>query len=256
MTTALNRRLTVVGQCEASLGGRTIRYVIKRSPRARYVRLEVKSDTGLTVVIPKTYRADRVAALLTRKSDWILSKLADHAELEQYRLREEVHSGDTIPYLGRDLEVVVLQAHEGVERVEMVDGRLLLGSETLRSSFGSLLERWYRKQADEVIRKRADELCARLGLSYSRLSVRRARTRWGSCSCKGNLNFNWGLMMMPEQVIDYVIVHELTHLTEMNHARNFWALVADRCPRWREHRRWIREHEALLTARMSTLGGR
>jgi predicted metal-dependent hydrolase len=74
------------------------------------------------------------------------------------------------------------------------------------------------------------------------LSDRGQKTRWRSCSQKGNLSFNWKLIMMPEPVIDYVIVHELAHLKEMNHTKRFWELVGKHCLEWRYHRKWLKDH--------------
>ena len=88
-----------------------------------------------------------------------------------------------------------------------------------------------------MVKNKADELCPRLGVNYNRLNVRAAKTRWGSCSRKCNLNFNWKLIMAPEPVIDYVIIHELTHLKEMSHSRNFWKVVTEHCPQWRKRKK-------------------
>ncbi len=255
MTAARSRHLTVLGEHQASLGGQTIRYIVKRSQRARHARLEVRSDTGLIVVIPRTFRVDHVALLVARKSNWILSKLANSTAVVELHHHGHVRNGDSIPYLGQDLGVGMIQDHGGTDRVELKDGRLQFTLGSSESSVGFLLESWYREQAEKVIRRRADELRGVLGVSYGRLTVRSARTRWGSCSSKSNLNFNWGLVTMPEPVIDYVIFHELTHLKEMSHGKRFWALVGEHCPQWREHKRWIREHEVLLTAKVSALTG-
>ena len=90
----------------------------------------------------------------------------------------------------------------------------------------------------------------RLGVAYGRISVRRQRSKWGSCSAKGNLNFNCLLLLAPESVLDYVVVHELCHRREMNHSKRFWALVEGLCPDYREARRWLRENGGALMARL------
>ena len=104
------------------------------------------------------------------------------------------------------------------------------------------VERWYRAQALNIITEKADEQSAALGVRYCRITIRGQKTRWGSCSPKGSLSFNWKLLMAPEPVIDYVVVHELAHLKELNHGRKFWQVVAEYCPRWREHKKWLRQH--------------
>ena len=86
-----------------------------------------------------------------------------------------------------------------------------------------------------------------MGVDYGRITVRDQRTRWGSCSAKGNLNFNWRLILAPGEVLDYVVVHELAHRREMNHSKRFWSLVEMVLPDYERRRRWLKENgEALM----------
>lgn len=88
-----------------------------------------------------------------------------------------------------------------------------------------------------------------MGISYGRITIREQKTRWGSCSSKGNLNFNWRLILAPEEVLDYVVVHELAHRREMNHSKAFYAVVESVLPDYRQARRWLRDHgDSLWTA--------
>ncbi len=89
-----------------------------------------------------------------------------------------------------------------------------------------------------------------VGVSYGRITIRNQRTRWGSCSGKGNLNFNCLLMLAPPEVLDYVVVHELCHRKEMNHSPRFWAEVARVLPDYQQRRRWLKEHGGALVQRM------
>ena len=89
-----------------------------------------------------------------------------------------------------------------------------------------------------------------LGVHWQRISIRCQKSKWGSCSGKGNLNFNCLLLLAPPEVLDYVVVHELCHLLEMNHSPRFWALVESILPDYAERRRWLREHGAALLARV------
>ena len=89
-----------------------------------------------------------------------------------------------------------------------------------------------------------------MGLNFGSVSIRTQKSRWGSCSAKKNLNFNCLLMLAPEEVRDYVIIHELSHLVHMDHSRDFWALVARYCPKYKEHRRWLKTEGTALIARI------
>ncbi len=244
--------MSIVGKREAILDGQAISYIIKRSSRAKYVRLEVNSETGLTVVIPKSYNLDRIPDLLREKGRWVLSKLAKYSQARSSMAEKELKSGDTVPYLGQDLEVVTQQMQGSADTVKLDRDKLIVG---IRANSGRLhlaLESWYRMQAGKFIREKVDKVSADLGLRYNRLIIRGQKTRWGSCSQKGNLSFNWKLMMVPESVIDYVIIHEIAHLKEMNHTKNFWQLVAQHCPGWRQHKKWLRDHAAELAAKLPT----
>ena len=244
-------RLTLVGEHEITLNGQTISYIVKRSTRAKHVRLEVRPETGLTVVVPKRYGIGQLPGLLEAKREWILSTLARYREVRPLDSGKKLSSGETTPYLGRDVELVTRQSPSNTESVKLEQDRLVVSLRPASGRLNFALERWYRMEARKLIKKRTDELSARLGVPYGRLVMRGQGTRWGSCSDKGNLSINWRLMMAPQPVIDYVIIHELAHLKEMNHSRRFWQLVAEHCPRWREHRRWLKDHEAVLATKIA-----
>lgn len=104
------------------------------------------------------------------------------------------------------------------------------------------LEKRYIEAAREYFPKRAAYFQPFTGGIYHRITIRDQKTRWGSCSARGTLSFNWRLMLAPPAVLDYVVVHELCHLTYMNHSPAFWQAVADVCPDYRAHRKWLKEH--------------
>ena len=108
-----------------------------------------------------------------------------------------------------------------------------------------------KKLSNDELKKLADKACSYIpgrvahfaplvGVTYGRITIRNQRTRWGSCSSKGNLNFNWKLMRMPPEALDYVVVHELAHRKEMNHSERFWAIVEKELPDYRERRKMLR----------------
>jgi predicted metal-dependent hydrolase len=113
---------------------------------------------------------------------------------------------------------------------------------------GAVSEAEARLAVRELAAMVADEEASALGVAYERIQVRDQRTRWGSCSSRGTLSFNWRLALAPHAVLDYVVVHELCHLREPNHSRGFWSLVESRRPGWRAQRAWLREHGAELLA--------
>lgn len=106
------------------------------------------------------------------------------------------------------------------------------------------------RQALEILPKRVEYYAKIIGVTYGRITIRNQKTRWGSCSAKGNLNFNCLLMLTPEEVQDYVVVHELCHRKEMNHSKQFWNEVEKIVPDYRERRTWLKEHGGEIIAKM------
>ena len=99
------------------------------------------------------------------------------------------------------------------------------------------------KKALQVFPERVEYYARQMGVSYGRITIREQKTRWGSCSGKGNLNFNWKLVLVPEELLDYVVVHELAHRREMNHSPRFWKIVEEQLPDYQERRRRLRDYE-------------
>jgi len=110
----------------------------------------------------------------------------------------------------------------------------------------ALVAKWYARAAVDIIPARVRELNQPIGLSINSVSVRNQKSRWGSCSRKGNLNFNWRLLLVPPLVMDYLIYHELAHLKELNHSIHFWKLVEHLCPRYREAETWLKREGWLM----------
>lgn len=106
-----------------------------------------------------------------------------------------------------------------------------------------------RSLACAVFEQKVSLYAKLMGVSYGRITIRDQKTRWGSCSGKGNLNFNWRLILAPEEVLDYVVVHELAHRREMNHSPRFWAQVAAVLPDYQKRRQWLKQNGDLLMSR-------
>jgi predicted metal-dependent hydrolase len=109
-----------------------------------------------------------------------------------------------------------------------------------RAATRAALRAWYAREAERELGARARALAARLGLSFRKVAVRDQKRRWGSCSTSGTISFNWRLMLMPEEVADYLVAHEVAHVAEPDHSARFWAKVAEACPGWRERERWLK----------------
>ena len=232
---------------EIRIDGQTIRYVVRRSRRAKHVRVKVTPEAVVLAVVPQQFGIRRIPGILQQNGPWLRNRIERCRRLQ--KAAKELETDGCIPYLGRRLQVAACSDHEE-DGVAVQQDALKVHLSPGAGPLASVLERWYRTEAQKLIGKRAAGLSAQLGCAYNRLTIRGQKTRWGSCSRRGNLSFNWKLLKAPEPVIDYVIIHELLHLKEMNHSPKFWQLVARHCPRWQEHRKWLKDHEFELNARL------
>jgi len=217
------------------MAGSGLEFRVRRSPRARRVRVSVDGSGEVEVVLPKR-APERAAAQAVRElTPWIERRRRTLARAAA----EIARPVGTVPYLGRDLRLV---PQPGRERVHRRGDDLLVP----KRDAGPAIERWYRRQARAEIGPRLDAATARAGTSYTGLTIRGQKTRWASCSTTGHMSFNWRLLLAPEAVLDYVVEHEVCHLERMDHSPRFWALLESRVPDWREHARWLRRYGPTL----------
>jgi predicted metal-dependent hydrolase len=210
-------------------------YRVRRSPRARRVRVSVDGSGEVEGVLPRR-APERAAAQAVRELEgWIERRRRTLARAAS----EVARPPGTVPYLGRDLRLV---PQPGRERVHRRGDELLVP----KRDAAAALERWYRRQARAEIGPRLDAATARAGTTYEGLTIRGQKTRWASCSSRGHMSFNWRLLLAPEAVLDYVVEHEVCHLEVMDHSPRFWALLEARVPDWREHARWLRRYGPTL----------
>ena len=145
----------------------------------------------------------------------------------------------------REIDAFVVSKEEWIRKhLETIAAR----SQQPRLSGAEL--RKLTEQAAAVLPERVCFYAGKISVSYGRITIRSQRTRWGSCSAKGNLNFNCLLMLCPEEVQDYVVVHELCHRKHLNHSSDFWTEVEKFCPDYRVYRKWLKDNGALLIARL------
>jgi predicted metal-dependent hydrolase len=241
-------KASAIEKRQARVDGQTIVYTLRRSFRARRVRLEISQRNGLVIIVPHSYPAGRLTGLIKSKERWISWHLTRLSRYQPPQPPEKLQTGDTVPYLGYDLELVKQENHHGKE-VVLLGNKLWVSPDLFSNSLlEKNLEQWYRSEAARLINDMANSLSSQMGVSYQRIVIRGQKTRWGSCSRKKNLSFNWKLIMAPQPVVEYVIIHELLHIKEMNHSKKFWQLVAQNCPDWRQHKKWLKEHETDLTS--------
>ncbi len=233
----------LIGEYEITLADRVIHYILKRSYKAKLVWLRVKAPTGLTVTVPVNYRLKQVPVFLKTHSVWILRRLAELENKSQEPSGSHVHNNETILFLGQPLKIAALNNQQDTTSIKIDNGKLIINtSKSGKMPAYILLENWMKGKAVQLIMQKVEVFSKCLKVVFNRISIRDQKSRWGSCSHLKNLSFNWRLIMAPEPVIDYVVIHELCHLKEMNHSGSFWLLVSRFCPQWQEKRKWLNEY--------------
>jgi predicted metal-dependent hydrolase len=210
-------------------------YTVRRSDRARRVRVTVDAARGVEVVLPRRAGSREAAAAVAELRTWIERRVAE-VERTQATIAAR---GDAVPYLDGTLQLL---PQRGRTRVHRTGDRLLVPDDDYRPA----LERWYRRAARTEIAPRLDLAAVAVGRPYRSLTIRAQRTRWASCSPGGAMSFNWRLLLAPGHVLDYVVWHEVCHLQVLDHSPRFWALLERHCPGWREDREWLRVNGATL----------
>lgn len=225
-----------------SRGNRALKYTLICTAR-RDVLIKALPGHETRVYAPAGARLRDVDALVAQRMDEIIAMHARlEAELAQNRLAHPLHPGSRICIEGRSCALRLV--HGARISLSLTDGECALtlphtaDEEAVRAALKAALSRL----ALERIRQRLDEYAPRLGVTYGRVTVRDQRSRWGSCSQKRNLNFNWKLIMAPEEALTYVVIHELCHLIEFNHSPRFWRLVEEQMPEYECWKKWLKAH--------------
>ncbi len=222
-------------------------YSLRVSRRARRYRIIVSQD-GIEVVLPYGTRPEKADEVLHSHAEWVLAQLR---KLERRRQRQGSQKlpPDVILMHGQPFHVVCTQSSATRPKVSVEKSHSVIQVHLPRGSSrhtGRILETWLRQQARPLIEHQVQRRAQDVGVRPVRVTIRDQRTRWGSCSNRGTLSFNWRLIMAPLEVMDYVVVHELCHILEPNHSRRFWLQVAGLLPDFKQPRLWLKRNANLL----------
>ena len=229
----------LAGEHSIAYGTTTIHYELIYAKR-KTLAIHVYPDGHVEVKAPLGTPLERVEAAVHKRASWIVRQ---QKQFQIYAkpnpLPRRSVSGEAYRYLGRQYRLKVIE--DQVERVQLSRGFLTVFVRQVENKawIAVLVDQWYRAQAERVFAERLDVCLARvesLGIARPELSIRAMKTRWGSCTAKGHILLNPKLMQMPKDLIDYVVLHELCHLKELNHSAAFYALLDRVLPEWRKRR--------------------
>lgn len=221
-----------------------LEYTIQRSPRRKKLTITVERDSSVIVHAPESTSDEKINQIVESKRQWIYNKL-NHPQKYQslpHAPGKELVSGESILYLGRSYSLEVVEA--GLDQIRF-DHRFFIPA-AQRDQRRSGFRDWYIQRAKEKILPRVKDHAHRMGVEFKQAKIVDNRYRWGSCTIKDNVNFNWRLIKAPMFVIDYVIIHELAHLIEANHTPRFWNIVRTQSPTTEKAKAWLKEHGQIL----------
>jgi predicted metal-dependent hydrolase len=206
--------------------------------RRKTIALVVQPSGRLVVRAPLRTSQKEIRRLVEENAAWIKSKQEWAKSNYAPPVPRRFVAGEAFAFLGLSYPLEIVSAKHPALKL---DGKFYLAEAALPHA-QAVFERWYRGQAQTILTERAQYFAAQNGYHYSKVKISSARTRWGSCSARGDLSFTWRLVLAPLPVIDYVVVHELVHLKVRNHSRQFWDQVHQLMSDYKTRRSWLKEH--------------
>ncbi len=216
-------------------------YKLVKSRRAKYVRIKISASGEVSVVLPQGVAAKHAHGFIKKKSQWIVKTIKAIPEVknnlfpetldlklldEQWKLNYVKHT----PPLLHDVKLEQISSNTLEIRVATDDW----------IDVKKLLNKWCRLKAKKIFPEMLEALAEEHGFHFNKISIRSQKTRWGSCASNKNISLNSKLLLMPEYIVKYVMIHELCHTIEMNHSAKFWNLVEDCDPQYRENRKQLK----------------
>lgn len=229
-----------------SLANQSYAYTIERQKR-KTLQLKLISINTLQIKAPTNMPLKEITNFIHRKEAWIAQKnsFLQHADYEFPN--NTLKSGANLLFRGEKLTLALT--------ISMKKPSIHIDSDKLMVNlYGNqltpiepFLRLWYIRQASTFLEQKTMFWCKKLAVAVNRITIKDQKTRWGSCSSLGNINYNWRIIMAPDSTIDYLVIHELSHRVFLDHSKNFWNLVKTHCPDYTSHRLWLKQNGHILT---------
>ncbi|MFA5523427.1 MAG: SprT family zinc-dependent metalloprotease [Tissierellales bacterium] len=230
---------------------RTIHYNIVRTKR-KTIGISIDMTGKVKVSVPLYIAEKQIVEIVEKKTNWIIKKLGVVEEIKKNVVIRKLVNGEKLLYLGKEYELRIVEKDQSEVKVTFQNEAIIvylpkgIKNDSKKQSIKKELIIWYKKSFSKLVKERIKDYSSRLNVTPCKVVIKEQKTRWGSCSAKGNINLNWRLVMAPISIIDYVIVHELCHMKVMNHSKSFWKEVELIIPDYIERRRWLKENGHLL----------
>ena len=213
----------------------TTKFKLIKSNR-RTLALHISNTGELIIKAPKHLPRRFILNFIDEKKSWIHKKQLIVKEKQEYLKKNKIKPGNKAPFLGEFYEIML---NDKQKLSVIFDNKFILNSD---EKIMMSLVKWYKIEAANIIPGIVECEAMKYNFKFSNIKITSAKKRWGSCTSKGNLNFSWRLITLPEDVVKYVVMHELAHLKALNHSKNFWAIVEKLLPNYRFYERWLKKN--------------
>jgi len=216
-------------------------YTLKKSPRAKHVKLKATARHGLELIVPLRFNTKNLPEIFEINKDWIKKQLAKIQTQLALKCDKKIPETVELLSLNQRWQVYYLQGkNKKCKFVVRPQQELVICGEISDEQSILLLNKWIREEAKKYLTLRLNYISQQTQLSFNNLVIRSQQTRWGSCSSTKNINLNYKLIFLPAHLVDHILIHELCHTKNMNHSAKFWRLVSTYDPLWKENNREVR----------------
>lgn len=232
--------------------GQNLLYTLRLDRRRKAIQIRVLPTATVEIVTPGKLTSDEIEHIFTTKKKWLTARLDKLASLAANPVNQQLVSGAQILYKGEPHTLTVV-SHSSKPEVVLKPGEVVvkLPAGNTGADYSAMTERmvkaWLVDQAGKLFVEKTNHWAAIIGVRPTRITLRDQKTRWGSCSSLGNINYNWRIIMAPPRVADYLIIHELCHMLVPNHSAKFWEQVVRFAPDYQECRKWLTDHGKLIS---------
>lgn len=216
-----------------------LHFEVRRSHRRRTMEITVERDGKLVIRAPDGTEVGLMECFVREKKLWIYTKIAKKQELRRPVVAKEFVSGEGFPYLGRSYRLLLVDEQE--RPLKLQAGRFRLLRSEVGGGRGHFIA-WYSAHARPWLIRKISKWAPRVGVEPNGIEVRDLGFRWGSCGKGGALNFHWASILLPPDIVEYIVVHELVHLKEPDHTPEFWFGVGRAMPDYEMRRQWLAEN--------------
>ncbi|HOJ09741.1 MAG TPA: SprT family zinc-dependent metalloprotease [Clostridiales bacterium] len=229
-----------------------ITYITVKSKR-KTIGITVDRNGEVKISAPLNISEKGIGEVVRKKAGWIIQKVNEARKRNSNLVSKEFIDGEKFLYLGENYSLKVVERNfnkpEAIMQDDIIEVHILQGlsGESRKQVIKETLINWYKQRFAKVAKERIEKYSLQLKTTPCKVVIKNQKTRWGSCSTKGNINLNWRLVMAPIGIIDYVVVHEMCHLRVMNHSKDFWNLVESVLPNYTESREWLKVNGSRLS---------